>query len=229
MTPLPPCPPVGNGFPEGYFTIKCPGSQGRVLDVRGGDVADGAEIIIYKDKTHKFRKSAQNQLFFVDKHGTLRSKASGHAVGYDSKGHRLVLRKSPHADLPKFSYCERSREVLVRLPGMEEKPYLMAALPMAAPKDTKVDVPHVVEALGYFGLSPGFPDPEKLTAHNKSCKSLVDDDEIGGEADVDDHHEKMREVRIIQKDDKSVRDRRQWEVKVIPESWAEWTESLLHV
>jgi len=64
-------------FEDGFFVSK---ASGLVLDVKGGDHREGAEIIVW---TQKSGNAAANQLWKITKKGHIKSKLN--------KGNKLVL------------------------------------------------------------------------------------------------------------------------------------------
>ncbi|KAI3621897.1 WD40 repeat-like protein [Moniliophthora roreri] len=211
---------VPSGFPESYFIIQSVGSDYRVLDVRGGKHDDGTEIIVYPDtayyskKNPRLRKDAesQNQVFFIDENGILRSKASGNAVGFDSESNQLVLRRvggGPSSELPTFSYSKGEIHVHIQ---SQKKKYLMVAHPMSR------HAPHILQNLAFFGIAHGITEPARLANSSGEYPPPVKPPSVDWEG-PDDSPNKMREVGVIDIEDKEivekVKDRRIWVVKAV--------------
>ena len=61
--------------PAMYFYIRTEKPE-KVMDVRGGSTKPGAKVIIYEDKGDM----ADNQLWYEDKNGVIRSKLNDYAL-----------------------------------------------------------------------------------------------------------------------------------------------------
>ncbi|GAB1521430.1 WD40 repeat protein [Rhizoctonia solani] len=122
-----------NGFPPGYFLIRALHSdyygKRMVLDVAHSERLPGVELVLWVDEAQSTwqikHQREDSQIFFMSEDGLLRSKASGHPIGWQidqaTNTAKLVVqtprpfnhRPQPHC---RFTYDIQSRHITTRLP-----------------------------------------------------------------------------------------------------------------
>ncbi|KZV99025.1 hypothetical protein EXIGLDRAFT_726508 [Exidia glandulosa HHB12029] len=188
--------------------------------------------------------TTDNQVFFIDTEGALCSKASGHAI--DVEGGKLVLRHRrpvtlpfPNAyshPLPLFEYLSDGA-IAVRFPVSSSAPrdreFLVAALPSRRPRTILDNVADTLTSaattvlfapLSLTGLaSPGPSQTSHATVDEIEGAEFtlqeheLADEDVVNEEDADDNPERVRHLRVFQKDPRAAlgpqaRARRQWEI-----------------
>ncbi|ELT94404.1 hypothetical protein CAPTEDRAFT_173258 [Capitella teleta] len=89
--------------PTQYFYIKSK-MHGKVLDINEGNPAPGAELIVWD----KNEGATDNQLWYEDRHGYIRSKLNGLVI--DTTGGGLVTSEYRHAD-PSQQWCVHEDQI----------------------------------------------------------------------------------------------------------------------
>ncbi|CAE6431311.1 unnamed protein product [Rhizoctonia solani] len=122
-----------NGFPPGYFLIRAIHSdyygKRMLLDVARSEQRPGVELVLWVDEAQSAwqikHQHEDSQIFFMSEDGLLRSKASGHPIGWqinnETNTPKLVVqtprpfnyRPQPHCQ---FTYDIQSGNIKTRLP-----------------------------------------------------------------------------------------------------------------
>ncbi|KAF5366945.1 hypothetical protein D9757_010831 [Collybiopsis confluens] len=200
-----------SGFPPGYFLITST-ATGRVLDVGGQAIDDGAELILWPSKEVSLVQSrrspeADNQVFFVDDSGALCSRSSGHAIDIDHD--RLVLRHRKPASFahpfPKFSYHQELGEINVKFDGDPTRNmYILTSVPLRKPKSFIDDASQFLTTnirtpfASLFGGVDTNSTPEQMTSAGVDlAEDEVLEEERGEEGEIDDSPDEKREIHML--------------------------------
>ncbi|KAJ1304469.1 hypothetical protein OPQ81_005616 [Rhizoctonia solani] len=121
------------GFPPGYFLIRAINSdyygKRMLLDVARSERRPGAELVLWVDEVqsmwHVKHQHEDSQIFFMSEDGLLRSKASGHPIGWQldkaTNTPKLVVQPPRpfnyrHQPQCKFTYDINSKTITTKLP-----------------------------------------------------------------------------------------------------------------
>ncbi|CAE6472923.1 unnamed protein product [Rhizoctonia solani] len=122
-----------HGFPPGYFLIRALNSdyygKRMLLDVARSERRPGVELVLWVDEAqsvwHVKHQHEDSQMFFMSEDGLLRSKVSGHPIGWQTdkttNTSKLVVqtprpfnyRPQPHCQ---FTYDIQSKTIKTKLP-----------------------------------------------------------------------------------------------------------------
>ncbi|KDN46179.1 hypothetical protein RSAG8_04406, partial [Rhizoctonia solani AG-8 WAC10335] len=127
-----------HGFPPGYFLIRALNSdyygKRMLLDVARSERRPGVEPVLWVDEApvwHMKHQHEDSQIFFMSEDGLLRSKTSGHPIGWQTdkatNTPKLVVqpprpfnyRPQPHCH---FTYDIQSKTITTKLPYEVQAP-----------------------------------------------------------------------------------------------------------
>ncbi|TFK29202.1 hypothetical protein FA15DRAFT_664530 [Coprinopsis marcescibilis] len=126
-----------HGFPAGDFMIVSAGCW-RVFDVKKCSTSDGSEIILFPSKERSLDQQSRdpwnnNQVFSIDEHGLLVSKASGYPIDIQDAG--LVLRHPRSGiSLPTASYLPETQEIRIHTSVGQGHTYILTYTPKRNPR-----------------------------------------------------------------------------------------------
>jgi hypothetical protein len=210
------------GFPTGYFVIRSI-ATGKLLDVSGGLVEDGTEIVLWEEKDKSLvqefrREAADNQVFFIDNHGALCSIASGHAI--DVEDGKLVLRhrrpiffpypNSFSHSLPSFTYSPETGHIHVlfeddptypgtrsRSDAWRHQEYLLTSVPLPRPPSLFESATKLVTSTASVLATPfGGAGPSSAGNYDLQDGEIIEE-ERNEDLESDDSAEIGRRVKVI--------------------------------